>query len=66
MSADRSPSRPAPTDIKDRCDCADWKENIGKVDGLVTLAAVHGFMWTGRPFRHCPWCGTQLREMIRV
>lgn len=50
-----------------KCDCKDWTENIGKVNGPGLLQAARaGFtpesQYTGVTFRFCPWCSKQISD----
>jgi hypothetical protein len=47
----------------DGCSCADWPEQIVKVNGPIVNQTIRsGGLWQydGIPFRFCPWCGKQL------
>ena len=44
-----------------KCTCVDWRENIGKFDGMCLLAANHRQAYDGKIFRFCPWCGKRLK-----
>lgn len=45
------------------CDCTDWRENIGLVNGPIQLQFIRtGAEYRGKKFTHCPWCGKQLRQ----
>lgn len=41
---------------KKKCDCADWKENIDKVN-----AGFKKHKYKGKPFKFCPWCPKELK-----
>lgn len=46
------------------CQCADWVENIAKVNApnqLLFARSPNSYKgYDGVPFRHCPWCGMML------
>lgn len=47
------------------CNCADWKENIDKVNAPLLLAAARSggsVQYDGVRFRFCPWCSRPLKE----
>jgi hypothetical protein len=44
------------------CNCIGWQTNIKKLDGIETLANVHGFAYDGEQFKFCPWCGLALNR----
>ena len=44
------------------CICADWEPEIAKVNGPIVLQSLRAGrdLYTGKPFRFCPWCGLSL------
>lgn len=45
------------------CKCEDWTKNIDTINSLCTLSMVHGGLgYSGKTFKHCPWCGRKLKE----
>jgi hypothetical protein len=49
--------------MKRFCNCKDWKENIGYIDGMVTMSVIHGSKgYEGKKFIFCPWCSKKLEE----
>ena len=44
------------------CQCTDWLDNIGRLDGPIITAAMRtgGKGYEGVQFRYCPWCGRTL------
>lgn len=49
------------------CTCADWKENIGKVNAPTQLAVARSGgrygHYDGKVFVYCPWCAQRLGEL---
>lgn len=48
-----------------KCECTDWKENIGKVDAPLLLAFARSggsVQYEGKRWTFCPWCSLQLKE----
>jgi len=44
-----------------KCICHDWKTNIAYISAPIHLQVVRsGIAWPGKPFSHCPWCGSEL------
>ncbi len=40
------------------CTCSDWKENIPKLNAILTMAQLRNSSgYTGKFFQYCPWCG---------
>jgi hypothetical protein len=51
------------------CSCADWLENLPKVNAPIMLQAArnpHHGGYTGMPFRFCPWCGKGLIDEAKL
>jgi len=50
------------------CTCADWEPEIAKVNGPIVLQSIRAGrdLYTGKPFRFCPWCGLVLMDKDRV
>ena len=44
-----------------KCDCQEWKNHIEKINGAISLGAIHGMPYTGTIFNFCPWCGKRLQ-----
>jgi len=51
-------------DVSIECDCASYRDNIGKVNGpIINEGLRYGTQgYTGETFRFCPWCGKPLVE----
>lgn len=49
-----------------KCKCRDWKEHIEKVNAPWTLRLSAVGDYGGKPFTHCPWCGSKLEEEQQV
>ena len=52
------------TKVDKEC-CEDWKPNIDKINGFIQTAAARANnfnIYTGIPFRFCPWCGTSVTK----
>ena len=47
--------------IAKRCICADWQQNVPKLNRVYTTAARHGALYTGESFTWCPWCERMLK-----
>ena len=41
--------------------CMDWEKGMEQIIGAQMLAANHGIEYTGKCFRHCPWCGERIK-----
>jgi len=44
------------------CDCEGWKSSWDRIVGIFTFSALHGFVYRGRIFEFCPWCGMPLQK----
>ena len=44
------------------CTCQAWKESEPQIMGAQQLAWTNGQVYTGSPFRFCPWCGNELEK----
>ena len=44
------------------CRCESWSNCMPQIAAAQDLAFVHGFVYTGRYFNFCPWCGKRLLE----
>ncbi len=42
------------------CICKDWKESNNQIIDAQLIADNHGFKYTGKVFKYCPWCGNKL------
>ena len=49
--------------MKRECSCEDWKESMPQIIGAQMFEWTHGGKYTGTPFRFCPWCGKELKEV---
>ena len=47
------------------CKCKLWKENIDRINGPIALQSIRsgGRGYDGVPFKYCPWCGKDLKEV---
>jgi hypothetical protein len=48
------------------CTCADWPVQIEKVNGPIMLMTARSggpYQYDGKPFTHCPWCGSELQDL---
>ena len=43
------------------CTCKEWIKLVPQIDSVFTMAWTHGYMYTGTPWRVCPWCGEKLK-----
>jgi hypothetical protein len=53
----------------DGCVCKDWEETMPKLNGPIVLASIRAGnpkLYTGTPFRFCPWCGANLAELRKL
>jgi hypothetical protein len=47
-----------------KCTCEDWEVNIPLANAGFCIMSVHGMGgYRGKPFAHCPWCGSVLLEL---
>jgi transcriptional antiterminator Rof (Rho-off) len=44
------------------CDCKDYVESTAQINYALTLAWAHGFNYSAKSFKYCPWCGKELEE----
>lgn len=52
-----------------KCDCQDWKGNIGKVNAPIILQSVRSggaYQFDGKAFVFCPWCSKPLTEETSI
>ena len=43
------------------CTCKDWKPEVDKINGYITMSVIHGMnQYDGKLFVYCPWCGKEL------
>jgi hypothetical protein len=69
---DAAPSKGA-EGAKMKCDCNLWKDNMDKIAAFLTARHEAGQGgYTGKTFKFCPWCGTELvsewavKKVVRV
>jgi hypothetical protein len=48
------------------CTCDDWKKSNNQIIDAQLIAYNHGFKYTGKVFKYCPWCGTALCDKTIV
>ena len=49
------------TNTKNECKCGDWWDNIDLIDDIIVAAQIRANKAMElKPFKYCPWCGTQV------
>jgi len=48
------------------CNCNNWKNNMRLIDNAISVAIIHHWKYTGKPFVYCPWCGNPLVEEGKI
>ncbi len=42
------------------CTCNEWKESNNQIIDAQLIVDNHGFKYTDKVFKYCPWCGNKL------
>ena len=43
-----------------KCECADWEENMPKINAPFLMRQTAIGEYDGMPFTYCPWCGNSV------
>jgi len=52
--------------MEKKCNCEDFKNNIGKVNNCFSISSIHDFKYDGKFFDYCPWCGKELSYELSI
>jgi len=50
--------------LRVRCNCEGWKKSVAQIfDAQIQHTLRTGVQYTGKQFKHCPWCGKTLERI---